>query len=156
MNSLSLPQASVHVSRRSHSLSSVHSSREFYNSHSSGPSEFLFLRVDFSRLVHAEEGRRPAVDVPLPLDEGGEGGDTVPDEVVGLAQDVQVHLGRVGLDAHHLHLRKTKGKKTTRTGFLLALQLNHSYWERRTWATEKASFVCSFLIFAIIHCSHSS
>lgn len=56
--------------------------------------------------VHAEEGGRPALEVSFSLHEGGEGGDTVANKVVGLAKDVQVDLGHLRLQAHHLHLQE--------------------------------------------------
>lgn len=56
--------------------------------------------------VQAEERRRPPLEVPLPLHKGSEGGDTVANKVVGLAEDVQVHLGHLRLQAHHLHLQE--------------------------------------------------
>lgn len=72
--------------------------------------------MDSPGLVHAEEGGRQPADVPLPLHEGGEGGDAVPDEVVGSSQDVQVHLGRVGLESHHLDLQRGPKQKLPEEG----------------------------------------
>lgn len=45
------------------------------------------------------------MDVPLSLHKGREGRDAVPDEMVSLAQDVQVGVGGVRLKADHLHLQ---------------------------------------------------
>ena len=47
------------------------------------------------------------MDVPLSLHKGREGGDTVSNEVVGPAQDVEVRLGQLWLQGHHLHLQHT-------------------------------------------------
>lgn len=56
--------------------------------------------------VHAKERGCPPHEVSFPFHERGEGGDTVAYEVVGLAKDVQVDLGHLRLQAHHLHLQK--------------------------------------------------
>lgn len=56
--------------------------------------------------VHAEEGGLPPLEVPLPLHEGSEGGDTVANKVVSLAEDVQVDLGHLRLQTHHVHLQE--------------------------------------------------
>lgn len=67
-------------------------------------SEF-FPDIQPSRCVHAKEGRREAVDIPLSFHKGREGRDAVSDEMVSLPQDVQVHLGGVRLKADDLHLK---------------------------------------------------
>jgi len=46
--------------------------------------------------------------VALSLHEGGKRRDTVPDEVIGLAEDVQIDLRHLGLQAHHLDLQRRK------------------------------------------------
>ena len=56
--------------------------------------------------VHAKERGRPTLEVSFSLHECGKGGDTVADKVVGLAKDVQVNLGHLRLQAHHLHLQE--------------------------------------------------
>lgn len=60
--------------------------------------------------VHAEERGLSSLKVSLPLHEGGEGGDTVANKVVSSAEDVQVYLGHLRLQAHYLHLQK-KGRR---------------------------------------------
>lgn len=67
--------------------------------------EFLFC-FPFSWVVHAKEGWRFPVNISLPLNKGWEGRDTVADEVIGLAEDIQVDLSSVRLQAHDLHLHK--------------------------------------------------
>lgn len=57
-------------------------------------------------VVHAEERRWLPLEVPFSLHKGGEGGNTVADEVVGLPQYVQVNLGHLGFQAHYLHLQE--------------------------------------------------
>lgn len=57
------------------------------------------------RMVHPEEGGGQSAHVSLALHKGGKGRDAVANEVVGSTQQVQVHLGRVGPETHHLHLR---------------------------------------------------
>lgn len=56
--------------------------------------------------VHAEEGGWSPMEVPFPLHKGSEGGDTVANKVVSLAEDVQVDLGHLRLQTHHLHLQE--------------------------------------------------
>lgn len=56
--------------------------------------------------VHAEEGGLPPLEVPFPLHEGSEGGDTVANKVVSLAEDVQVDLRHLRLQTHHVHLQE--------------------------------------------------
>lgn len=56
--------------------------------------------------VHAEERGWSPMEVPFPLHEGSEGGDTVANKVVSLAEDVQVDLGHLRLQTHHLHLQE--------------------------------------------------
>ena len=58
------------------------------------------------RPVHAKEGGWSPMEVPFPLYEGSEGGDTVANKVVSLAEDVQVDLGYLRLQTHHLHLQE--------------------------------------------------
>lgn len=67
--------------------------------------EFLFC-FPFSWVVHAKEGWRFPVNISLPFNKGREGRDTVADEVIGLAEDIQVNLSSVRLQAHDLHLHK--------------------------------------------------
>lgn len=52
--------------------------------------------------------------VSLSLYKGRKGWDTVADEVVSSAQDVQIHLGRVWLKTHHFYLKHQKKKYTTK------------------------------------------
>lgn len=54
--------------------------------------------------VHAEERRWPSLKIPLALHEGSERGHTVANKVVSLAKDVQVNLGHLWLQTHHLNL----------------------------------------------------
>lgn len=75
-------------------------------------SEF-FPDIQPSRCVHAKEGRREAVDIPLSFHKGREGRDAVSDEMVSLPQDVQVHLGGVRLKADDLHLKSEPKTNTS-------------------------------------------
>lgn len=48
------------------------------------------------------------MDVTLSFHKGGEGRDTVPDEVVGLAKNVQINLRHFWLQADNLELQRNE------------------------------------------------
>lgn len=77
-------------------------------------------------LVHAEERGQPPLEVPFPLHKGSEGGDTVANEVVSLAKDVQVDLGHFRLQAHHLHLQEEGKNVFTRVVTSSAKACSHT------------------------------
>lgn len=79
-------------------------------------SEFLFrFFLCVGRRLNTKERGGQAADVSFSFHECGEGGDAVPDEVVCLSQDVQVSLGQVRLQAHHLHLQRTQGRAAVKS-----------------------------------------
>lgn len=79
------------------------------------PLKFIFSFL-FDRVVHAKEGGGPAMDISFPLNKGWEGWDTVAYKVVRLAQDVQVKLSHIWINADHLYLHIEKVKMTLWTG----------------------------------------
>lgn len=48
------------------------------------------------------------MDITLSFHKGSEGGDAVPNEVIGLAKDVQINLRHFWLQADNLELQRNK------------------------------------------------
>lgn len=59
-------------------------------------------------VVHAKKRGGFPMDVTFSFHKGSEGRDTVPDEVVGLAKDVQINLRHFWLQADNLELQRNK------------------------------------------------
>lgn len=72
------------------------------------------------------------MDVTLSFHKGGEGRDTVPDEVVGLAKNVQINLRHFWLQADNLELQKNKESRWIQSAIItiqclgIILEMEHT------------------------------